>query len=254
MTAPPSRPDHLKHLAPFTVIELRRYTVKQSERQSFARYFETFFPEAFQQIGAIVYGQFLERDRPDTFTWIRGFHDLEARAALNAAFYDGPLWKEHSATMNDRLIDHTNVLLLQPLSPEREIPVLPAVDPVTEEGALTASWSRMSSRPAQAAWPLSPRRLKGPSPAIAEPALARRASSSPWTCPTTSHGCRTAPTAPISPGSVFSGTKPCSRPHSPAGRARRPGALEYRVAARLSRADRPRPNSSLALALATAGC
>lgn len=126
----------LDHVGPpkrFTVVEFRRYTIKQSERQDFARYFDAFFPDAFQQIGSIIFGQFLERDRPDTFTWIRGFHDVEARATLNAAFYDGPLWKEHSATMNDRLIDHTNVLLLQALRPEREILVLPAVDPVKEE-------------------------------------------------------------------------------------------------------------------------
>jgi hypothetical protein len=35
-------------------------------------------------------------------------------------------------TMNDRLVDHTNVLLLQPLAPETGLPVLPAVDPVNE--------------------------------------------------------------------------------------------------------------------------
>jgi len=35
--------------------------------------------------------------------------------------------------MNDRLIDHTNVLLLRPLSPERGVTVLPAVDPIGEE-------------------------------------------------------------------------------------------------------------------------
>ena len=47
-----------------------------------------------------------------------------------------PLWKEHSKTMNDRLIDHTNVLLLQPLQPGRGISLLPAVDPIAEtEGA-----------------------------------------------------------------------------------------------------------------------
>jgi len=132
-TTPRPGPGQVKHLKGFTVVEFRRYTVKESERRNFARCFEAFFPEAFQQMGSIVFGQFLERDRPDTFTWIRGFHDLDARAALNAAFYDGPLWKEHSATMNDRLIDHTNVLLLQPLRPEREILVLPAVDPVNEE-------------------------------------------------------------------------------------------------------------------------
>lgn len=124
--------DHIEHLKDFQVIEFRRYTIKEGEREHFARYFESFFPEAFQQIGAIAFGQFFERGNATGFTWIRGFKNTDARGTGNAAFYYGSLWKEHAATMNDRLIDSDNVLLLRPLSPERGIQVLPAVDPVSE--------------------------------------------------------------------------------------------------------------------------
>lgn len=123
----------VRHLNDFPVIELRRYTIKAGERRHFAEYFESFFPEAFEQIGAIAFGQFLERDEPSRFTWLRGFHSLDDRAALNGAFYDGPLWKEHRATMNGILDDSDNVLLLRPLDARSGIPVLPAVDPVREE-------------------------------------------------------------------------------------------------------------------------
>ena len=116
----------------FPVIELRRYTIKEGEREDFARYFDAYSPEAFQQMGAIMFGQFLERGNASTFTWLRGFRDTDARASVNAAFYYGPVWKEHKATMNDRLIDHTNVLLLRPLAPGTGLPVLPAVDAVNE--------------------------------------------------------------------------------------------------------------------------
>jgi hypothetical protein len=119
------------HLGDFPVVEFRRYTIKEGERQHFADYFERFFPEAFEQLGAIAFGQFLERDHPERFTWIRGFHSLEQRAAVNGAFYDGPLWKEHRTTMNDILLDSDDVLLLAPLV-ARGITVLPAVDPVRE--------------------------------------------------------------------------------------------------------------------------
>lgn len=130
----PSDPamEQVRHLKDFQVIEFRRYTIKTGERQHFADSFESFFPEAFEQLGAIAFGQFLERDDPSHFTWIRGFHTLEDRAAANGAFYDGPLWKEHRKTMNDIIVDSDNVLLLHPLSPEREVTVLPAVDPVRE--------------------------------------------------------------------------------------------------------------------------
>ena len=127
-------------------MEFRRYTIKAGEREHFARYFEAWFPEAFQQLGALALGQFYERGTPSRFTWFRGFPDLDARAAVNTAFYYGPLWKEHAATMNDRLVDSDNVLLLHPLEPGRGIPVLPAVDPLSDGTAPEASSLRSSSR------------------------------------------------------------------------------------------------------------
>lgn len=123
----PKQPKH------FQVIEFRRYTVKETQRQEFAEYFDTYFPEAFQQLGAMAFGEFTNRDNPQGFTWIRGFEDIESRATVNSAFYYGPVWKEHASRMNDRMIDSDNVLLLHPLSPEHELKILPAVDPVREK-------------------------------------------------------------------------------------------------------------------------
>ncbi|MGH9855003.1 MAG: hypothetical protein ACREBD_34670 [Blastocatellia bacterium] len=88
--------------------------------------------QAFQQMGAIAFGQFFERKNPVGFTWMRGFKNTDARAVVNAGFYYGPLWREHGFTMNSLMVDATNVLLLRPLSPERGVTVLPSVDPVTE--------------------------------------------------------------------------------------------------------------------------
>jgi hypothetical protein len=119
-------------LGDFPVVELRRYTVRQGEREHFAQYFESFFPEAFEQLGAIVAASFFERHDPTGFTWIRGFHSIDARAVVNSAFYYGPVWNEHKQTINELLIDSDNVLLLRPLAPERGVTILPPVDPVTE--------------------------------------------------------------------------------------------------------------------------
>jgi hypothetical protein len=91
----------------FTVIEFRRYTVREGERENFAKYFEAYFPEAMQQLGAIAAGQFLERDNPLHFTWIRGL-------------------------MNGLMTDSDNVLLLHSVEPECGIAVLPSVDVVKE--------------------------------------------------------------------------------------------------------------------------
>jgi hypothetical protein len=124
--------DRVKHLKDFQVIEFRRYTVKEGERERFAEYFESYFPEAFQQMGAMAFGQFFERKNQVGFTWMRGFKNTDARAVINAGFYYGPLWREHAFTMNSLMVDSNNVLLLRPLNPERGVTVLPSVDPVTE--------------------------------------------------------------------------------------------------------------------------
>jgi hypothetical protein len=101
----------------------------------------------------MVFGQFRERGNVDGFAWLRGFEDANARATVNAAFYDGPLWKERAQTMNERLVAIENVLLLRPLGPERGVALLPPVDAVREAAAAPgASWSRRYLRSSWAGW------------------------------------------------------------------------------------------------------
>ncbi|SFF99121.1 NIPSNAP protein [Duganella sp. CF458] len=116
----------------YPVIEFRRYTTVEGGQAAFSRYFETLFPEAFQQLGALALGQFTERGNPNSFLWMRGFTSWEQRAVANAAFYYGPVWREHKATLNGLMTDSDNVLLLRPLRPGSGVPVMPAVDPVME--------------------------------------------------------------------------------------------------------------------------
>src|SRR5260370_6928011 len=113
-----NRMKSVDHLKDFKVLEFRRYAIKAGEREHFAQYFESFFPDAFQQLGAIAVGEFFERKNNLAFTWIRGFHDMDDRAKINAAFYYGPLWKEHKQTLNGLMTDSDNVLLLRPLRSE----------------------------------------------------------------------------------------------------------------------------------------
>jgi len=122
----------VKHLKDFQVVEFRRYTIKEGERAHFAQYFESYFPEAFEQLGAIAVGTFFERNDPSHFTWIRAFHTMDDRAKINAEFYYGPLWREHASTLNKLMTDSDNVLLLKSLRPEHGLTIYPAVDPVTE--------------------------------------------------------------------------------------------------------------------------
>jgi hypothetical protein len=131
-SSPKSSAEPSAYLSDFQVVEFRRYSIKPGGRQNFAKYFESFFPEAMEQTGAIAAGTFFERNNPNGFTWIRAFHTIEARAINNAQFYYGPVWKEHKNTMNELMTDSDNVLLLRPLIPERSLTILPPVDPITE--------------------------------------------------------------------------------------------------------------------------
>ncbi|WP_342114025.1 hypothetical protein [Pseudoduganella sp. OTU4001] len=116
----------------YPIIEFRRYTTIEGGQAAFARYFETLFPEAFQQLGALALGQFTEPERHNSFLWLRGFASWEQRAIVNGAFYYGPVWKEHKATLNGLMTDSDNVLLLRPLRPGSGVADLPAVDPYRE--------------------------------------------------------------------------------------------------------------------------
>ncbi|NID16982.1 NIPSNAP family protein [Luteibacter yeojuensis] len=128
----PAPMDTVAHLNSYQAIEFRRYVTKEGERAHFVAYFDTYFPEAFEQLGAMVFGQFTERGNPNRFTWIRGFHDISARPVVNAAFYYGPLWREHRTKVNAILPDSDNVMLMRPLRADQGVTVLPAVDPVLE--------------------------------------------------------------------------------------------------------------------------
>lgn len=120
----------------FTVIEFRRYTIRDGERENFAKYFDAYFPEAMQQLGAIAAGQFFERANPSRFTWIRGFRSMDERAKANANLYYGPVWKEHRDLMNGLMTEFDNVLLMQPVEPGDGIAVLRPVDAVKEVGGM----------------------------------------------------------------------------------------------------------------------
>jgi hypothetical protein len=125
--------ESVAHLNGYPVVELRRYDIAPGQRGRFVRYFDTYFPEAFEQLDCMVFGQFEDRAAPTKFVWLRGYHDINARPIVDSAFYYGPVWREHRVKVNALFPGESdNVLLLRPLTPQTEIPVLPSVDPVDE--------------------------------------------------------------------------------------------------------------------------
>jgi NIPSNAP len=99
------------------VVELRQYTLVPNGREALIALFEREFIETQEATGMIVIGQFRELNNADRFVWLRGFSDMDARAAQLQEFYGGPVWEAHRDVANATMIDSDNVLLLRPTSP-----------------------------------------------------------------------------------------------------------------------------------------
>jgi len=99
------------------VVELRQYTLVPNGRETLIALFEREFIETQEATGMTVIGQFRDLNNPDRFVWLRGFSDMERRAAQLQEFYGGPAWKAHRDAANATMIDSDNVLLLRPASP-----------------------------------------------------------------------------------------------------------------------------------------
>lgn len=95
------------------ILELRMYALHPGRRDELIRLFEREFIEAQEAVGIQVIGQFYDLDDPNRFIWLRGFHDMSARAESLHAFYNGPIWKAHREAANATMIDSDNVLLLR---------------------------------------------------------------------------------------------------------------------------------------------
>lgn len=97
-----------------SIVELRQYTLHPGQRDVLIELFEREFLESQELAGMTLLGQFRVAGDADRFVWLRGFADMQSRAAALASFYNGPVWAAHRAAANATMIDSDNVLLLRP--------------------------------------------------------------------------------------------------------------------------------------------
>ena len=96
------------------IVELRRYKLRPGARETLIELFERELIESQEADGMTLIGQFREVANPDVFTWLRGFPDMDRRAAALERFYSGPVWSAHRAEANATMLDVDDVLLLRP--------------------------------------------------------------------------------------------------------------------------------------------
>lgn len=97
---------------PYSIVELRQYTLHDGKRDTLIDLFECYFIEPQEALGMKVIGTFRDLDRPNRFVWLRGFTDMDSRLAGLTDFYGGPVWKTHREAANATMIDSDDVLLL----------------------------------------------------------------------------------------------------------------------------------------------
>jgi quinol monooxygenase YgiN len=114
---------------PWPIVELRQYTLHPGRRDDLVDLFEREFVETQEACGMRLFGQFRDLDDADHFVWLRGFQDMERRAAALGAFYGGPVWKAHRDAANATMIDSDDVLLLRPLRADSGFALDDAVRP-----------------------------------------------------------------------------------------------------------------------------
>ncbi|MEU3628183.1 NIPSNAP family protein [Amycolatopsis coloradensis] len=100
-----------------SVVELRRYSLRDGRRDELIELFEREFVETQEACGMHLFGLFREPAEPDRFVWLRGFRDMESRRTALESFYHGPVWREHGPAANETMIDASDVLLLRPSGP-----------------------------------------------------------------------------------------------------------------------------------------
>lgn len=116
---------------PYPILELHRAAVVSGGGLHVARYLDTWGLDEGDEPDAIAFGQFFERNNgdhdADRVTWLRGYRDLDVRAALGRERVRQA--REH---VLQRYLLGSHTLLLRPLHPEARIPALAPVDPAIE--------------------------------------------------------------------------------------------------------------------------
>ncbi|TDW33404.1 NIPSNAP protein [Rhizobium azibense] len=97
-----------------SVFELRQYRLHPAARETLIEVFDREFLETQEEAGIRVVAQFRDLDDTDSFVWLRGFANMEARREALGRFYGGPVWARHRDVANGTMVNSDNVLLLRP--------------------------------------------------------------------------------------------------------------------------------------------
>jgi NIPSNAP len=95
------------------IIEMRTYKTKAGMRERFLEIFRTKSVPAHAEIGMKILGPFVSVEDADTFFFMRGFPDMEAREPMKAKFYEGELWKSELEAVLMPMLEKYEVVVVE---------------------------------------------------------------------------------------------------------------------------------------------
>jgi hypothetical protein len=98
------------------VVELRQYDLVPGTRDTLIGIFDQHLVEGQEAEEMVIIGQFRDLDNHDSFVWLRGFANMEARKRALTGFYSGPAWLANRDGANATMLRFDNVLQLKPAS------------------------------------------------------------------------------------------------------------------------------------------
>jgi hypothetical protein len=79
------------------IVEIRTYKATRGDRAELLELIRTKLFDELKRIGAKCAGPWVSPDDEQTFVWLRGFPDQEARQTMSNRFYGGAFWEEDMA-------------------------------------------------------------------------------------------------------------------------------------------------------------
>jgi hypothetical protein len=96
------------------IVELRQYTLQPGKRDTLIDLCDGHFIEPQETAGMSLIGQFRDVNNPERFVSLRGFPDMEARAAGLQSFYGGPVCTAPSQTSCTFMLDCRSLCFASP--------------------------------------------------------------------------------------------------------------------------------------------
>lgn len=88
------------------IIEIRHYTLKPNQRETFIEFFETKNRAALEDAGMLVFGPMRDLDDANKVHWMRAFATLEDRDRIKNSFYSRPVWNTEIEKQVMPMIEH----------------------------------------------------------------------------------------------------------------------------------------------------